>query len=265
VVGTDARSADIADALGISGVRTDTIMLVSINADTHTVEIESIARDTWVPAPGGRMTRINALFDPADPSTLVDAVSHVTHIAINHYIQLDFEGFIAIADQLGGIDLNFPTAASDASTGFVTAGGCQHLAGDVLLAYSRSRHIRVGVGTESRQDPTGDFGRIARQQDLIVRALRLLGRADASDIPWFVDILAAHAVIDEGASVKALMRVALELRRSAGAVAVTNLPVRPDVIEGSSVLVPVPSGSDATQIDEADVFMPSGDCNTASR
>lgn len=160
ILGTDNRGNEIG--------RTDTIMLVMANVNTHRVSIISIPRDTRVNLEGVGLTKINhanavgSLKGGSHQGTLesAKAVSNLLGVTINYYVKIDFEGFQKAVDAVDGIDINLPYAVDDYSSGAHFAAGEQHLTGEDALRLARSRY---GV-------PHGDFDR-QQFQFMLVSAL----------------------------------------------------------------------------------------------
>jgi hypothetical protein len=74
---------------------------------------------------------------------------------------------------VGGVVVPFPAPARDKLSGLdVKNAGCVNLNGDQALGYVRSRHFQYFESGRWRSDPTGDIGRIQRQQDFIRRMMR---------------------------------------------------------------------------------------------
>ncbi len=176
VVGSDSRSElhqpGDAQKFGTTqdagGTRSDTIMLIRLDPAAHTAKILSVPRDLLVLIAGtGGRGKINAAFDRG-PSQLVQTIQQQLHIPINHYLLVNFDGFRAIVDTLGGVRLDFPYPAADAYSGLhITRAGCQRLSGDQALAVARARHYRYLQGGRWQADPLSDLGRIQRQQTFL--------------------------------------------------------------------------------------------------
>jgi anionic cell wall polymer biosynthesis LytR-Cps2A-Psr (LCP) family protein len=80
-------------------------------------------------------------------------------------VLIDFDGFRAIVDALGGIDVRFPYPSRDAKSGLdIREAGCRHLNGGRALALARSRYFSYQADGVWRSDPWADLGRIRRQQ-----------------------------------------------------------------------------------------------------
>ncbi len=160
------------EAMGIGGLRSDTIMVLRIDPAEERARLLSLPRDLWVPLAGGGNQRINAALQVGGPRALIDTIEGYLDIPIHHYVQVDFAGFLDLVSAIGGVPLYFPYAARDRSSGLVVESpGCVTLGPEQSLAYARSRHYQYFEDGRWRVDPTGDLGRISRQQAFIRRAL----------------------------------------------------------------------------------------------
>jgi LCP family protein required for cell wall assembly len=152
---------------------TDTIMVIRVDTSTKRAAVLSFPRDLWVRVDGS-MRRINTAYRKNDPSILVATIRDEFGITIDHFIRVDFCAFMELVNAVGGVTVPLPYAVQDiAYTGLdVEAAGCHTFAGDEALAYVRSRHLLYkNKNGEWRNDPSSDFGRIARQQDFLRRTL----------------------------------------------------------------------------------------------
>jgi len=154
------------------GDLTDTIMVASIKPTTNEASLLSIPRDLYVQIPNtNKGSKINAVKFWGDKSKekngielLKQTVSEVSGLDIHYYVQLDFNGFIKIVDDLGGIDIYLKNDINDPAYPNFSRGydpfyikkGWHHLDGATALKVARSRHSVMG-----------DFDRIERQQDII--------------------------------------------------------------------------------------------------
>ena len=179
VVGTDSRAdldPDVENAgviFGSSGERTDTIAILRVDGDD--VRLLSIPRDLWVDVDGTNR-RINAAFAIGGPEQLIRTVQDEVGIGIDHYLEVDFAGFLSLVDALGGVTVDFPYPASDPKSGlFVAEAGPQVLDGGEALAYVRSRSYTEIIDGVERRDPTADLGRVVRQQQFLSAVFAELG------------------------------------------------------------------------------------------
>ena len=163
------------------GERTDTIMVVRLDAATDRVSVLSFPRDLWVRIPGNGSGRINAAYRHDDPQLLIDALWSEFGVPVDHFIHLDFCAFKKVVDAVGGVSVPISYPVRDTSTGLdIAQPGCTAFSGDEALAYVRSRHFEYMDETGSwHEDPSSDLGRIARQQDFM---RRVLARASKSGI-----------------------------------------------------------------------------------
>ena len=133
----------------------------------------SFPRDLWVPmADTGQNDRINSAYGRGR-QVLVDTIRKDFGVEVNNYIEVDFRGFKGLVDAFGGVPMYFDTAMRDSNTGLdITQPGCVTLNGDQALAFARSRHLQFQDGRGRwEDDPTGDLGRITRQQIFVRTAL----------------------------------------------------------------------------------------------
>ncbi|MDQ1424154.1 MAG: hypothetical protein QOD72_1652, partial [Acidimicrobiaceae bacterium] len=186
VVGTDSRDSDpngcvdpnsrYAGAFGATaGNRPDTIMVVRVDPQQNQAAILSLPRDLWVKiADTNNKGKINSSFDGDNPAArLAATIENNFGVHIDHYVEASFCAFKRLVNVLGGVKVPFQYPAKDDNTGFYVAqAGCETLDGDAAVAYVRSRHFQYDDGTGFKEDPTSDYGRIARQQDFIRRIIR---------------------------------------------------------------------------------------------
>ena len=160
---------------GYAGL-TDTIMIIRVNPRENQAAVLSFPRDLYVRiAKSDSRNRINTAFRPNEPQRLVDTIMTNFGVSVDHYIAVDFCAFKTIVNAVGGVRIPFAYPARDKHTVFeVKKPGCAKLDGDAALAYVRSRHYSYFDPEKKKWvgDPSGDWGRIARQQDFLRRVLR---------------------------------------------------------------------------------------------
>ena len=201
IIGVDTN-----EAAGVSGSRTDTIMLLSI------------PRDLWVPRPGtssSSSTRINSLTADGDPAPLVAELEALLGVSVDHLVEVDFAGFKNLTDLAGGVRVISDVSLRDSHTGLSIPGGeCVTLDGEQALALVRSRHTQYFNGSTWKEDPRSDFGRIARQQ-IFLRALTggLLDEFDdPGSIDDFVSVATKSLVVDAGLDSEEMISTAWTIR-----------------------------------------------------
>ena len=148
ILGTDER--------GTEKSRSDVIILLKYEAEENKAIVVSVPRDSKILIPGRGISKINAAHAFGDSKLQVSVLENLFKVKDVKYIHINFEGFKEIVDTLGGIEIN-------AKKDFINDGniyakkGENILMGDDLLEYVRFRH-----------DIEGDFGRIKRQQEVLL-------------------------------------------------------------------------------------------------
>lgn len=204
IAGVDRRPA----GSDITGSRADTIAVVRIDPERNQVGILSIPRDLWVTSESGPERRINSFTEDGE---LVGVVSSLLDIDINHYVEVDFDGFESLIQIAGGVSVPFEFAVRDDNTGFSAEAGCNNLSGSDALAYVRSRKLRIldpTTGTWT-MDPRSDLGRIERQQDLIERAyISVLSRDYGNvDVARLLNDVVDDLTTDTGLTIKGMLAI----------------------------------------------------------
>jgi polyisoprenyl-teichoic acid--peptidoglycan teichoic acid transferase len=214
VVGSDSRAGESpGEAAEVTGKRTDTIMVVRLDPASEHVAVLSFPRDLWLPiADTGEPARINSAYsESGEQQVLIDTIRQNFGITINHWIEVDFQGFRDLVDALGGVTLYFDHALRDRASGlYVTDLGCVTLDGDMALAYARSRKAEYLTDDGWEDDPQSDLSRITRQQTLMREALR--EALDQVDNPLRLRELVAvgtdNVSIDRGLGLSDIRRLA---------------------------------------------------------
>ncbi|WP_229379135.1 LCP family protein [Streptomyces sp. VRA16 Mangrove soil] len=171
LVGTDGRdriSDDERRKYRLGGAPchcTDTIMIVHISEDHERASVVSLPRDSYAEMPPhtdmnsgeehhAHPVKINAAYAEGGPQLTVRTVENMTHVKIDHYLEVDFTSFMKTVDELGGVEVCTARPLKDAYTGLDLSVGTHRLDGGEALQYVRARHT----------DGAGDLGRMQRQQ-----------------------------------------------------------------------------------------------------
>ncbi|HVE47515.1 MAG TPA: LCP family protein [Acidimicrobiales bacterium] len=249
LVGSDARS-DISAAeqkqfgseKDAGGQRSDTIIIFHADPKAQKAAILSIPRDLAVPIAGRanrRPDRINSAFEKG-PDVLIRTITESLGIEIDHYAEVDFNGFRGVVDAIGGVTLFFDAPARDRVSGLdIRAPGCVEMDGNTALAYVRSRNYQYLEKGKWQQDPTADIGRIARQQGFIRRVLGKASRAGRNPLTLnaLVNTAVHEVTIDKAFSTKDIFRLARQFKSlEPEAVEIFSLPTTGARIDGKSVL-----------------------------
>lgn len=158
---------------------TDTMIVLRVEPETGDAYAISIPRDLWVPIaePVGYENKINgalALGGQVGRETLVTTIQDFLQIPIHRYLEVDFNGFLGLVREIGGLDVFIEYPLRDPKAQFlVEQTGCVTLTPDQALGYVRSRTLQGLIDGQWRViDGRGDLGRIDRQQDFLVVALK---------------------------------------------------------------------------------------------
>lgn len=248
LVGSDSRkniSAAERKQLGtegqVGGERSDVMMILRVDPAAQKAAILSIPRDLYVPIANTKgSNKINSAFEHG-PNQLIATITASLGIPIDHYAEVDFNGFRGIVNVIGGVDVYFAAPAKDVFTGLdIRKAGCVNLDGNGSLKLVRSRHYTYFESGRWREDPTGDLGRIDRQQDFIRRVLKKAAARGKN--PFTLNQLISKGVqnltIDNALSSKDMLRIAKRFNSlSPDAVDFVTLPTYATGRAGQSVLI----------------------------
>ena len=157
LLGSD-EPMDQVDVNDSRGLRSDTIMVMHIPESGSNVQVMSIPRDSWVDIEGHGKAKINSALSTGGLPLAVSTISDFIGTELDHVAIIDFEGFKALTDSLGGVTVN--SEQSFEKNGYTFDKGENVLDGDEALTFVRER--------KSFQD--GDFQR-ARNQQAFIRGL----------------------------------------------------------------------------------------------
>lgn len=241
-VGTDSGGDLISSGGGPAvarGSRTDSVVLARVDPAAHRLTVLPLPRDLWVDVAGSGPARINQASALGSPAALVETIETELGIEVDHYLALDFAGAIGVGDALGGLDMEFPKAVRDQHSGFAVDAGCRSLDGAQILGLSRSRRLeQQGANGLWQRDPTGDIGRIERQQAVAAAVFARISALDASspgELDALLDIAVENVTIDSETTPAELLTL---IRAVAGSdVVQLRLPVLDAVEANAQVLV----------------------------
>ena len=205
VLGTDSRTSASDPSQWKEGAqRTDAIMIVQVSGDRKTVSVMSIPRDSWVEIPGHGQGKINAAYSYGGPSLTIHTVENLTGIHIDHFAVANFESFVALTNEIGGVRVNLKTPQTLA--GKELGAGAQVLNGQQALAYTRERSSL----------PNGDFDRVKRQQtwmrSIVSRVLTNGTLSSPTALYSFLKTASRTVAVDESFTLNQMQSLALETR-----------------------------------------------------
>jgi len=164
ILGTDGESA--------ASDETDALMLIYLDTETENAFLLSIPRDLYIEVPGYGQARAGSVYGLGKQDTATDGLTLVQEtisatlgLPVQHVALLRFDGFVALIDAIGGVDIAVPQPIEDPTFPdgygghdplFIPA-GTHHFDGALALRYARTRVA-----------PTPEFDRAFRQQQLII-------------------------------------------------------------------------------------------------
>ncbi len=155
LMGVDERENDTG--------RADTLILLSLNPKTNSMQQISIPRDTYTDIIGyGTTDKINHSYAYGGTDMTVATVENFLDVELDYYVKINMEGLSQLVDAVGGVTVNNPIEWTDSGkdgykAGYHYAQGEIELNGEQAMGFVRMR----------KQDPAGDAGRNERQQILI--------------------------------------------------------------------------------------------------
>ena len=230
------------------GERSDTIMLLRVDPTINDVAVLSFPRDLWVNIAGTtRQARINSAFDSKDPSRLIRTINDNFGVPVDHYVNVNLCAFKEIVDSVGGVKIPFAHRTKDDRVGFREVGpGCVELRGGQALAYVRSR-TGYRYFDETKQkwvgDPTGDIGRITRQQDFLRRSMQRAldrGTTNPATANALLNVALDRVITDDQLTPRDLLTLAQAMRNlDTRGVNSYTIEWSPRKIGNESVLIPI--------------------------
>jgi LCP family protein required for cell wall assembly len=241
LLGVDARPDEI------GAMRTDTMILATLDPSDNSAGMLSIPRDLWVTIPGYGENRINMAHYDGDeknypgggPALAKRTVQYNLGVPVNYYVRVDFGGFRRIVDAIGGIDIDVEAPIIDDTYPDENYGydplyieaGHQHMNGELALKYARTRH------------GNSDFDRAKRQQQVLLAIRDQALQLDLlPKLPELMVILAGTVQTDlQPNDILNLAQIAWKIDRSKVKTVVlgTEFTVRRITPTGADVVLPI--------------------------
>ena len=192
----------------ISGYRTDTILVLT-KPKSGPSSLISIPRDSLMNVDDQYM-KINAVAQLVGKKALVGEIEQLTGQKIDHVAQVKFGGLQKVVDALGGVELCYDQDVQDAYSGLNWTAGCHNADGSTALSFSRMRYA----------DATGDFGRNARQRQVISAIVKKASSKETLTNPKTVTTMAEAGLsaltVDGKTTPLTLVNMALAFKDATG-------------------------------------------------
>jgi LCP family protein required for cell wall assembly len=157
ILGTDDRPG-----FGEKYGRSDTTILLRLDAGKNLISVMSIPRDLKTDIPGLGTQKFNAAYSVGGPKLTVEVVEELTGLEINHEINIGFLGFVRAVDSIGCVytdvdrryyhsNAEVPTGSEEEYSAIDIKPGYQKLCGKKALEYVRYRHTDTDIVRSARQ------------------------------------------------------------------------------------------------------------------
>ncbi|MGI5165055.1 LCP family protein [Spirillospora sp. CA-253888] len=160
------------------GERSDTMLLVHISRDHDRVTVVNLPRDSYVMIPSHRSNgsegqkgahvparygKLTWAYQFGGRDLTVETIKKSTGVSIDHYVEVNFYGFVNMVDALGGVEVCTEVPIDDKKSGLQLPKGKTRVDGLKALAFTRARYSLTGGS---------DLGRIERQQQFMASMMK---------------------------------------------------------------------------------------------
>ncbi len=147
--------------------RSDCMMVMSVNADTGTIKLISLMRDSEVEIEGHGTQKLCHAYSYGGPELAIKTINQTFDLNITDYAEVNFVQMANLIGEVGGVDIDVSEAerveankyikeyyeSFDMEPELIEEAGYQHLNGIQAMTYARIR--KGGTGD--------DWGRVERQ------------------------------------------------------------------------------------------------------
>ncbi|KXH81757.1 LCP family protein [Sporosarcina sp. HYO08] len=219
---------------GSGRYRTDTMMVLSWDKHAGDMRVVSFMRDIYADIPGYKPYKLNTAYYLGRVQTIKDTITGMFGVPIHHYAIVDFDNFESIVDITfpKGVEIDVKKEMSE-KIGVTLLPGKKRLNGKELLGYARFR-----------ADAEGDFGRVARQQE-VIKAIKdeAMKPGTVLQIPKLVGALSGYIQTDITSKDEISYAFSLLLKKGAN-ISTMTIPV-----EGSYAFKYYPHAGSVIEID----------------
>ena len=168
IVGQDRRAGDKAE------MRSDSMMIFSINTATNAISLVSLMRDMYIPCADGKDGIINLTYLNGGAELLEQTIEMNFGVSIDNYIETDFWRFMDLFDAIGPVDVELSAEEAGYINDMSKNARVQH------YDYGNEKPVwtlHAGINSldpeqmlsfcRVRKDIGGDWGRTERQRRAI--------------------------------------------------------------------------------------------------
>lgn len=245
VLGSDTRAganAKYGRSLKNEPPRSDTMILLHLSPGGGQAIGISFPRDLMVRMPSCRSRKgtvipaqsraqINSAFTNGGAACVIRTIESLSNIRIDHFMQVDFNGFKTITNAVGGVPVCLPKDVDDPKSGLRLNRGKHVIKGETALSYVRVRH---GLGDGS------DTDRIKRQQKfmgaLASKAMSAGTLSNPRRLLQLMNAVTESLTTDKELTPQIMMDIAQEMQgMTSGKLRFMTVPSGPDPLDTNRV------------------------------
>lgn len=181
------------------GGNADTIIVASYDTKNQKVGVLSVPRDTMVDRDWSRNGKINAALGHGGPELLAEEVTKTLGVPIDYYFHINLQGFVALVDELGGVDVDIPVDMNYddpyQNLHIHFKKGPQHLDGQAAMEAVRYRHDNKTTVNSNYSD----LDRTKLQQQVLTGlADKVISWGSITKVQSFLNIFNTYVKTDMG-------------------------------------------------------------------
>lgn len=138
--------------------RSDTMMLLSYNAEENKASVVSFMRDSLVEIPGYGETKLGHSYAYGGVGLTINTINSVYGLDVQNYVTINLENLVNVIDKLGGIEITLTAEEAELYNAYGLKDlheGVNHVNGTEALTHARNRSL------------DSDFGRTRRQREVM--------------------------------------------------------------------------------------------------
>ena len=181
------------------GGNADTIIVASYDTKSQKVGVLSVPRDTMVDRDWSRNGKINAALGHGGPELLAEEITKTLGVPIDYYFHINLQGFVALVDELGGVDVDIPVDMNYddpyQNLHIHFKKGPQHLDGQAAMEAVRYRHDNKTTVNSNYSD----LDRTKLQQQVLTGlADKVISWGSITKVQSFLNIFNTYVKTDMG-------------------------------------------------------------------
>lgn len=184
--GVDSRVGNLSKR-----TRSDTMIIASVDQDTHQVRLVSVYRDSYLNLGNDAYSKANAAYAKGGPEQAINMLNANFDLDITDYVTVGFEGLSEAVDALGGVEIDI--AVDEIShlnnyqrSMYLNEDGTGELNEDIIEVYDDGLQTLNGLQATAycriRYTAGNDYKRAERQRIVITKLLERAGSSSFSKL-----------------------------------------------------------------------------------